>query len=149
MEQRITFLTLGVKSLRVSRNFYEKVLKFKPAKISGDIIFYSINSRSMVLALYPLKLLAEDAKLAPFKLFIPRKLGITGFKGFTLAHNVKNKFDVDRLLAEIKKRKGRILKPAHDAFWGGRSGYFADPDGNAWEVAWNPFMKVRRGKIIL
>ena len=148
MEQRITFLTLGVKSLRASRNFYEKTLKFKPAKNSGDIIFYSINSRSMVFALYPLKLLAEDAKLAPFKLLKPFK-PFKHLKGFTLAHNVKNKFDVDRLLAEIKKRKGRILKPAHDAFWGGRSGYFADPDGNAWEVAWNPFMKVRKGKIKL
>ena len=93
-----------------------------------------------VLALYPLKLLAEDAGLKPGQ----------GFGGIALAHNVKNKKDVDRVLHAAAERGARILVPAEDKFWGGRSGYFADPDGYPWEVAWNPGIKMdSRGRLIL
>ncbi len=68
----------------------------------------------------------------------------------TLAHNVAERGDVDRVLAEAEAAGAAILKPAEDAFWGGYSGYFADPDGHAWEVAWNPFFPLDDdGRIVL
>ena len=63
----------------------------------------------------------------------------SGFRGVTLAHNVRAKADVDATIAAAVAVGARAVKPAHDASWGGRSGYFADPDGHLWEVAWNPF----------
>jgi uncharacterized glyoxalase superfamily protein PhnB len=61
-----------------------------------------------------------------------------GFAGFSLAHNVRSEGEVDALLDEVARRGGRVVRPAHRADWGGRTGYFADPDGFLWEVAWNP-----------
>ncbi len=73
--------------------------------------------------------LAADAKLSPEG---------GGFAGFTLAYNARTREEVDTTLAEAVSAGATLLKPAEDAFWGGYSGYFADPDGFAWEVAWNP-----------
>lgn len=81
------------------------------------------------LALYPAHLLATDARLGP---------KAAGFGGITLAINVRTKDAVAPLLEEARRAGGSILKPAEDAFWGGHTGYFADPDGYPWEVAWNP-----------
>ncbi len=61
-----------------------------------------------------------------------------GFGGIALAYNARSKKDVDDVLKEAKRAGARILKPAEETFWGGYSGYFADPDGHPWEVAWNP-----------
>ena len=84
----------------------------------------------MVLALWSRASLAEDAHLPPEG---------SGFGGITLAYNARSKADVDAVLAEAKAAGAKILKPAEDIFWGGYSGYFADPDGHPWEVAFNPF----------
>jgi len=83
------------------------------------------------LALYPLERLAED--VAP-GLAISR----SGFGGITLAHNVQTKEEVAQVLALAEKAGGKIVKRAQDVFWGGHSGYFSDPDGYHWEVAWGP-----------
>jgi uncharacterized glyoxalase superfamily protein PhnB len=83
------------------------------------------------LSLYPRQLLAEDAKIAGEG---------SGFAGFTLAHNRPSKGAVDATLREAVSAGGKLMKPAEDVFWGGYSGYFADPDGFLWEVAYNPFM---------
>jgi catechol 2,3-dioxygenase-like lactoylglutathione lyase family enzyme len=129
MEPRLSLVTLGVSNLDRSRSFYCDVLGWKPARQSvGDVVFFQAGG--VVLALYPRALLAEDARVAD--------AGGREFGGFTLAHNVPGREDVDRVLAEVARRGARILRPAEDAFWGGRMGYFADPDGNPWEVAWNP-----------
>jgi catechol 2,3-dioxygenase-like lactoylglutathione lyase family enzyme len=129
MEPRITLVTLGVANLDRTRTFYEEVLGWTPAPQSvGDVVFFQAGG--IALALYPRKLLAADARLPD--------VGGTGFAGFTLAHNVRTREEVDRVLDDVARRGGRILKAAEDASWGGRSGYFADPDGVAWEVAWNP-----------
>lgn len=121
-------VTLGVANLDRAREFYRGVLGWKPAHQSaGDAVF--VQAGGVVLALYPRALLAEDARVDPSG---------SGFGGFTLAHNVRERGDVDRVMAEVAARGARVLKPPEDAFWGGRSGYFADPDGNPWEVAWNP-----------
>lgn len=60
-----------------------------------------------------------------------------------LAHNARTRAEVDAILGEARAAGARILKPAHDTFWGGYAGYFADPDGHAWEVAWNPHFALR------
>jgi catechol 2,3-dioxygenase-like lactoylglutathione lyase family enzyme len=129
MEPRLSIVTLGVADLARARAFYTQVLGWKPAPASGgDIVFFQAGG--VVLGLYPRALLAREAQLPD--------PGTTGFRGVTLAQNVRTRDEVDRVLAEIAARGGRILTPAQDMFWGGRSGYFADPDGNPWEVAWNP-----------
>ena len=63
-----------------------------------------------------------------------------GFQGFTLAHNVASKEEVDKTLAFAEQAGAILVKPAQDVFWGGYSGYFKDPDGFLWEVAWNPYI---------
>src|SRR5437660_11389370 len=83
--------------------------------------------------LYPRKELAKDANVPGDG---------SGFSGMTLAYNTRSKEEVDRILAEAKAAGAELLKPAAEAFWGGYSGYFADPDGYSWEVAWNPFFQI-------
>lgn len=138
IDSRVSFITLGVRDFRVSLEFYRHTLGLKMYNLQGDIAMFDIGGA--VLALYPLKLLAEDCGLKPG----------TGFGGIALAHNVRNKKDVDRVLNQVEERGGRVLVPAEDKFWGGRSGYFADPDGFPWEIAWNPSIKIDpKGKLIL
>lgn len=127
-------ITLGYMDLERSRNFYEKGLGFKASSASqGDVVFY--RTSGIVLALYPRTLLAKDAAVSPRG---------KGFEGITLAYNVRKKEDVEKVLRLAKKSGGRILKQARDVFWGGHNGYFADPNGHMWEVAWNPFFKFDR-----
>lgn len=138
LDSRVSFITIGVRDMLPSVEFYRDALGFKLYTLEGDIAMFDIGGA--VLALYPLKLLAEDAGQKPGQ----------GFTGIALAHNVRKKTDVDRVLAAVAERGARILVPAEDKFWGGRSGYFADPDGTPWEVAWNPFIKMdARGRLIL
>jgi uncharacterized glyoxalase superfamily protein PhnB len=87
----------------------------------------------VVLALYPVEKLAEDVGEG----WAGERPG--RFGGITLAHNVRTKGEVDRVLAEAERAGGRVEKPGQDTFWGGYSGYFSDPDGHLWEVAWGAF----------
>lgn len=140
MEPRCNIVTLGVRDLVPSRAFYTQGLGWKAASVSNDSIVF-IQLGGLVLALYPWGSLAEDAAV---------DAAGSGFRGVTLAHNVVNKEDVARILALAEKAGGRIVKPAQDVFWGGHSGYFADPDGHLWEVAWNPcFSFNERGEVVL
>jgi len=128
MQARLSFLTLGVRDLDRARAFYRDVLGWPLSPKSQDgIAFFQLNG--FVLALYPREALAEDAG-------VPAESN--GFLPVSLAHNVAERGDVDALLDELAAKGVHIAKPAADAFWGGRSGYFADPDGFLWEVAWNP-----------
>lgn len=128
MDPRITALTLGVKDLAASIKFYKDGLGWKRSGSSNDhIAFFQLSS--LVFALYPKDLLAEDATVSPKG---------SGFPGFTIAHNVRDKNEVAAVLTLAEKAGGKIMKPAQDVFWGGHSGYFSDPDGYLWEVAWNP-----------
>lgn len=128
MEPRLNIITLGVKDLTSSKSFYTK-LGWQPSKASQENILF-FQTGGVVLALYPRKLLAEDATVESEG---------EGFRGFTLAQNVRTKEEVAKILDIAQKAGGKIQKPAQDVFWGGHSGYFTDPDGNLWEVAWNPF----------
>ena len=128
MEQRLSLITLGVADLANSRRFYEHGLGWNPSSASNDQVTF-FQTGSMVLALYPRVALAQDAHLANDG---------TGFGGITLAYNVHQKEEVEVVLAEAQAAGASILKPAEETDWGGYSGYFADPDGYPWEVAWNP-----------
>ncbi len=129
MEPRVSIVTLGVANLARARAFYE-ALGFRASSASqGDIVFFQAGG--VALALYPRAALAEDAAVGA--------AGV-GFRGVTIAHNVRAKEDVSAVLAEAQAAGGQVVKPAQDVFWGGHSGYFADPDGHLWEVAWNPFL---------
>jgi catechol 2,3-dioxygenase-like lactoylglutathione lyase family enzyme len=128
MEPRISIITLGVSDLEKSYNFYHHGLGFPTTrKTESGIIFFQTDGTC--LALYPLDKLGED--VSP-DLSIER----TSFSGVTLAHNTKNKEEVDTILNQAAKAGGKIEKTAQDAFWGGYSGYFSDPDGYLWEVAY-------------
>lgn len=127
MEPRISFVTLGVADLERATRFYEEVLQLPRLDTPPGVVFFEMGKTW--LALYPRELLAEDAG-------VPAEG--SGFAGFTLAHNVRTEEGVDALLAEVEARGGRVIKPAQAADWGGRTGYFADPDGFLWEIAWNP-----------
>lgn len=131
MEQRISIITLGVADLARSREFYERLGWRKSASDSDAIVFFQAGG--MALALYPRHELAKDANIPADG---------HGFSGMTLAYNARNREDVDSVLAEAAAAGARLMKPAADAFWGGYSGYFSDPDGFLWEVAWNPFFAI-------
>jgi uncharacterized protein len=131
MEQRISLVTLGVTDLARSREFYERLGWRRSMKRSEGIVFFQTGG--MAMALYPRNELAKDANIeASPALENPQFLGIT------LAYNARTRNEVDSVLAGAKNAGAKILKPAQEAFWGGYSGYFADPDGFLWEVAWNP-----------
>jgi catechol 2,3-dioxygenase-like lactoylglutathione lyase family enzyme len=127
-EPRVSLITLGVEDLARARAFYETGLGWRVAPASqGDIVFFQLAG--FALALFPRQALADDAGVA--------ETG-QGFRAITLAHNVHEPADVDRLLALAEAAGARITRPAEAASWGGRTGYFADPDGHLWEIAWNP-----------
>ncbi len=131
-EARISIITLGVSDLQRSIRFYEEGLGWHRSSNGGNsIAFFQMGGA--VLALYPWGALAADAEIAD-----GGAARTAQFRGFTLAHNVRTPQEVDRVLEHIRQIGGRVVKEAGDMFWGGRSGYFADPDGFLWEVAWNP-----------
>jgi uncharacterized protein len=127
MEQRLSLITLGVADLARARRFYEDGLGWQHHLTDDDIAFYQLNG--LVFALWGADALAADARL---------DAGSTGTGRIALAHNVRSRVEVDAILAAAEAAGGRTLKPGMEAEWGGYSGYFADPDGHVWEVAWNP-----------
>jgi catechol 2,3-dioxygenase-like lactoylglutathione lyase family enzyme len=137
---RLTVVTLGVSDLARSRRFYCEGLGFSPSSASNDHIVF-LDAGGVVLALYRRDLLAKDAQLSPKG---------SGFGGIALARNVRTKAEVDAALEAARRAGAKVLKPAQEAFWGGYSGYFADPDGHPWEVAYNPHWKLdAAGRVML
>ncbi|MBN1304444.1 MAG: VOC family protein [Anaerolineales bacterium] len=129
MEARISIITLGVSNLQKAIHFYRAGLGLPTNFKEGEgIAFFQLEGTW--LALYPYEALAEDAALPPDR---------GRFGGFTLAYNVHTKEAANAVIAQALEAGAKLLKPAADTFWGGYSGYFADPDGHPWEVAWNPF----------
>lgn len=130
MEPRITLITLGVSDLERSTRFYRDGLGLPQQKGPQGIAFF--ETRGTWLALYPRAALAEDATVSTEG---------GGFRGFTIAHNVRSPEEVDRVLGEAVAAGATLVKPGREASWGGYSGYFADPDGFLWEIAWNPHLE--------
>lgn len=127
MDQRLSLVTLGVRDLAAARAFYQR-LGWKESPPSNEHVAF-FQCGGMILALWSRDALVEDAKVGAAG---------SGFANVALAQNLRSKEAVDAALAEAEKAGARILKPAQEVFWGGYSGYFADPEGFAWEVAWNP-----------
>jgi len=127
MEPRITLITLGVSDLERSTAFYKRIFGISPRPDTEGVSFFEL--KSTWLALFPRSELAKDAGVPDSE---------PGFGGFALAHNVRTREEVDRVLKEAVAAGARLARPAHDADWGGYSGYFTDPDGHLWEIAWNP-----------
>ncbi|HWC29415.1 MAG TPA: VOC family protein [Dehalococcoidia bacterium] len=130
MRPRISLITLGVRDLERSRRFYKDGLGLPENAASNEGVAF-FEMRGAWLGLYPRHLLAEDAR-------VPEEG--SGFTGVTIAHNRPSKGEVDATIAEAVAAGATLVKPAEDVSWGGYSGYFSDPDGFLWEVAWNPFM---------
>ena len=128
---RVSLAVLGVRDLAASTAFYERLGWRRSGASNEQISFF--HSAGAVLGLFPREALAADAGVPPAG---------EGFRGVALAVNVDAREDVDAALAEAARAGARVVKPAEDAAWGGRSGYFADPDGHLWEVAWNPFFPI-------
>lgn len=138
MDARLNIITLGVADLASSLRFYRDGLGWQPSAMSNEHIAF-IQLGGVILGLYSRASLAEDAKLPAAG---------SGFAGFTLAQNVATREAVDAALERARAAGGTILKPAQDVFWGGYSGYFADPDGFAWEVAWNPHFNLSASGLV-
>ena len=131
MEQRITFMTLGVKNMEASIDFYENKFGWERSEMSNDdFILYKLNG--FHIALYPREELAKDATVDSAG---------DGFKGFTIAYNVWSEKEVDDLIQSLKEKGVTIVKEAQKVFWGGYSSYIEDPDGNLWEIAYNPYLE--------
>jgi len=128
MEPRIHIITLGVEDLTRSFHFYHHGLGFPTSgSPESGIIFFKTGG--VCLALYPHEKLAED--ISP-----DFPTSRAAFSGITLAHNTREKDQVDLILQQAVEAGGKLEKPAQDTFWGGYSGYFSDPDGYLWEVAY-------------
>jgi catechol 2,3-dioxygenase-like lactoylglutathione lyase family enzyme len=131
MEQRLSLITLGVTDLKRSTEFYERLGWRRSMANTEGIVFFQTGG--MALALYPRPELAKDANVAPEG---------QGFRGITLAYNTRSHDEVDSVLKEAEAAGATIQKLAQEAFWGGYSAYFSDPDGFLWEVAWNPHFPI-------
>ena len=125
--QRVTLITLGVADLARSKAFYG-ALGWTPTADEGEVVFYQING--MVLGFFGLEPLAKDQGRAGAKL---------GTGAMTLAQNFSTDAEVDAAYALAIEAGATALKTPEKVFWGGYSGYYADPDGHVWEVAQNPF----------
>ena len=138
MKPRITLLTLGVDDLDRAVRFYRDGLGLKTEGIVGTefeygaVAFFDLQA-GLKLALWPRKSIAHDTGVP---------LGTPNPTDLTIGHNVASKSEVDAVMEQAAGAGAVIVKAAHDTFWGGYAGYFQDPDGHLWEVAWNPGWKL-------
>jgi uncharacterized protein len=134
MKPRVTVITLGVDDLEQSLAFYRDGLGLATKGIIGKefehgaVAFFDLQT-GLKLAIWPRTSIAHDAGL-------PRSSGSP--TDFTLGHNVASKEEVDAVMRQAMEAGAKIVKPAHETFWGGYAGYFLDPDQHLWEVVWNP-----------
>jgi hypothetical protein len=134
MKPRITLITLGVDDLERAVRFYRDGLGFRTDGIVGEqfehgaVAFFQLQD-GLRLATWPRESLARDTGL-PLASRSPTE--------FSLAHNASSKAEVDAVMKQAQNAGAEIVKPAVETFWGGYAGYFQDPDGHLWEVAWNP-----------
>jgi catechol 2,3-dioxygenase-like lactoylglutathione lyase family enzyme len=141
MRPRITLITLAVDDLQRALAFYRDGLGWRTEGIVGQqfehgaVVFFDLDA-GLRLALWPRASLAHDSGLAA---------GPRSATEFCLAHNVGSRPEVDEAMAQAARAGATIVKRAHDTFWGGYAGYFQDPDGHLWEVAWNPDVELPEG----
>ncbi|MGP9677790.1 VOC family protein [Halomonas sp. AOP27-A1-41] len=131
MKPKISLITLGVHDLKRAIQFYRDGLELPEHETDSDEVAF-FKMEGAWLSLFSRASLASD-------------IGITddskdGFSGITLAHNVASQEAVEQVLQQAIAAGAELIKPAEEVFWGGYSGYFRDPEGHYWEVAYNPFM---------
>ena len=126
MKPHVAVITLGVRDLEEGRRFYAGGLGWEIQQEDDNWVCFLLDGGSTALALYPWEELADDAAVSADG---------SGFRGVTLAHNVRSRERVDEVLAEAECAGGSVVKPARPTSWGGYGGYFADPEGYLWEVA--------------
>ena len=131
MQPHITLITLGVSDLHRSIRFYREGLGLPQLDGPEGIAFF--ETRGTWLGLYPREALAQDATVSSEG---------SGFRGFTLAHNVASTEEVDQTRQQAVGAGATLVKAGQKVFWGGYSGYFADPDSFLWEIAWNPHLQI-------
>jgi uncharacterized protein len=135
MDPTISLITLAIRDLDRSVKFYGDGLGWKRSSIgeeTGEVAFFRTNG--CILAVWLRDAMANDVGVSADG---------SGFSGVALAHNVRTHDDVDAVLSTAERAGGRIVKRAVEQDWGGYAGYFADPDGHLWEVAWNPGFPLR------
>ena len=134
MKARITIITLGVDDLDTSLSFYRDGFGLSTPGIIGNefehgaVVFFGLQN-GVKLALWPRKSIAHDTTIP---------VQAPSATDFTLAQNVSNQEEVDRVMDQAQQAGAKIIKPAHVTFYGGYAGYFQDPDQHIWEIAWNP-----------
>ena len=139
MKPRITVITIGVDDLERSLNFYREGLGLATPGVVGTefeygaVVFFDLQPE-LILALWPRQSISHDSGLP---------VGPASPTEFTLGHNVSSKAEVDAVMEQAGKAGAIIVQQAHDTFWGGYAGYFADPDQHLWEVAWNPQLDIQ------
>jgi uncharacterized glyoxalase superfamily protein PhnB len=126
MEQRISIVTLGVTDVGRARTFYER-LGWRGQE-SEETVFFQLGG--MALILWGRRKLAGDGSI--------EDRGADGFGGVALAHNVRERAEVDQVMADAASAGAEITQAPRETFYGGYAGYFRDPDGHVWEIAWNP-----------
>lgn len=129
MKAKISIITLGVKDIEKSLNFYRNGLGLRTYKYKEGDEMIMFKMEGTFLGLYPIEKMKEE---------FDGKLGMPPTT-VSIAHNEPSKEMVDKTIEEARAAGAKILKEPQDVFWGGYSGYFADPDGHAWEVAYNPY----------
>ena len=138
MKPRVSVITIGVSDLEKSLKFYRDGLGLSTQGIVGTefehgaVVFFDLEN-GLKLALYPREEIAWDSKIS---------LESPSATEFTIGHLVNGKKEVDEIMKQAERAGAKITKPAGDTFWGGYAGYFQDPDGHLWEVAWNPAWKI-------
>ena len=132
MKPSLNFVTLGVSDVARAKAFYGRLGLVEHGMSNEHVGFFDING--VVLSVFGHDALAADAKLGGAKPPV--------FRGVTLAWNAESPAEVDAILAHAVSCGARLVKAGENVFWGGYSGYFADPDGHLWEVAHNPFVSI-------
>jgi uncharacterized protein len=132
MEQRISLITLGVADLTRARTFYEQ-LGWQGQEVEETVFF---QAGGIAVVLWGREKVAADAGI--------EDTTADGFGGITLAHNVRSRGEVDKVLSEAAKAGAEITQAARETFYGGYAGFFADPDGHVWEIAYNPGFSLDR-----
>jgi uncharacterized protein len=139
MKPRIKVLTLGVDDLERSLMFYRDGMGLKTKGITGQqfengaVVFFEMND-DLILALWPTASLSKDAKIPELR---------TRLGAVSIGHIVNSKAEVDVIMKQAEEAGAVVTSPPGNTFWGGYSGYFHDPDGHLWEIAWNPEWTVR------
>ena len=140
MSAHISLITLGVADVAMATAFYERLGLVRSKTASQESVSF-FRAGPVVLALWSREAQREDAEAADLW---------TGNGGIVVAQNVASEGEVDAVMAKAEAAGARILKPAAKTFWGGYDGYFADPDGHVWEVAFNPFWRLGEdGRVML